>query len=93
MLASQKWRMTRMLQTVRAEVDTHGQVRLLEPLHLTQTSPAIVTLLNSENGASQPKRNALAMLEFLREHRLPASAQPTTDEIEAHVREARESWD
>lgn len=83
-----------MLQTVKAEVSIDGNVRLLEPLHITQTSPAIVTLLNSENGYAKPKKgNALAVLQFLRENRLPESALPTADEIEAQILEARESWD
>lgn len=82
-----------MLQTVRAEVSVDGKVRLLEPLRITQTSPAIVTLLSTENGTAQPKGNALAVLEFLKENRLPAESQPSTDEIEAQIREARESWD
>ena len=82
-----------MLQTVRAEVSADGQVHLLEPLHVTQTSPALVTLLSAENGTPAPKGNAAAVLQFLREHRLPATAQPPSDEIEAHVREAREAWD
>ena len=82
-----------MLQTARAEVSIDGTVHLLEPLHITQTSPAIVTLLNTENSDAQPKGNAMAMLEFLRANRLPAAAQPTAEEIEAHVQEARDSWD
>ena len=82
-----------MLQTVQAEVSIDGNVRLLEPLHITQTSPAIVTLLNTENGYTKPnKGNALAVLQFLQENRLPESALPTTDEIEAQILEARESW-
>ena len=82
-----------MLQTVRAEVSIDGQVHLLEPLHVTQTSPAIVTLLNTENGYAKPQKgNAQTMLQFLEENRLPESALPTTDEIEAQILEARESW-
>lgn len=45
-----------MLQTVKAEVRVDGTVRLLEPLHVTQTSPAIVTLLGTENGTIPPQR-------------------------------------
>lgn len=83
-----------MLQTVKAEVGIDGKVRLLEPLHVTQPSPAIVTLLNTEieNDATKPKGNALAILQFLHENRLPAGALPTVEEIEAQILEARESW-
>jgi len=83
-----------MLQTVRAEVSVDGSVRLLEPLHVTQTSPAIVTLLNSENGDAKSKKgNALAMLQFLEENQLPESFLPTAEEMEAQILEAREAWD
>ncbi|MBS1789433.1 MAG: hypothetical protein JST85_17035 [Acidobacteria bacterium] len=83
-----------MLQTVRAEVSVDGSVRLLEPLHVTETSPAIVTLLNPENGNAKPKKgNALAMLQFLEENQLPESFLPTAEEMEAQILEARESWD
>ncbi len=82
-----------MLQTVRAEVSIDGSVRLLEPLHVTQTSPAIVTLLSTANDTATPQGNALAVLQFLRENRLPESALPTAEEMEAQILEARESWD
>jgi hypothetical protein len=83
-----------MLQTVKAEVTVDGRVRLLEPLHVTQTSPAIVTLLNSENGYAKPKKgNALTMLQFLQENQLPESSLPTAEEMEAQILEARESWE
>ena len=82
-----------MLQTVKAEVDVDGTVRLLEPLHVTQTSPALVTLLDTQNGAASPRGNAADVLQFLRENRLPETARPDAAEIEAHIQEARASWD
>ncbi len=36
-----------MLQTVEAEIDEHGQIRLLEPLTVTHPSRALVTILPS----------------------------------------------
>lgn len=82
-----------MLQTVKAEVDVDGNVRLLEPLRVTQTSPALVTLLDTENDAARFKGNAAEVLQFLWENRLPEAARPDEAEIEAHIQEARESWD
>jgi hypothetical protein len=82
-----------MLQTARAEVSVDGTVRLLEPLHVTRTSSAIVTLLNTESDAAKPKGNALAVLQFLQENELPESALPTAEEMEAQILEARESWE
>lgn len=83
-----------MLQTVKAEVTVDGRVRLLEPLHVTQTSPAIVTLLNSENGYAKPQKgNVLTMLQFLQDNELPGTSLPTAEEMEAQISEARESWE
>jgi hypothetical protein len=77
-----------MLQTVKAEVTVDGKVRLLEPLHVTETSPAIVTLLNSENGYAKPKKgNVLTMLQFLQENQLPESSLPTAEEMEAQIKD------
>ena len=82
-----------MLQTVEAEIDVNGNVRLLEPLRVTQTGRALVTLLQETNGASHPKGNVPDVLKFLRENRLPKEARPSVEEIEAQITEARESWD
>jgi hypothetical protein len=82
-----------MLQTVRAEVDTNGNVRLLEPLNVTKTSPALVTLLDTENGSGILKGNVTEVLKFLRENRLPEEARPKVEEIEAQIMEMRESWE
>ncbi len=40
-----------MVQTLEAEIDTNGNVRLLEPVHLSRTSRALLTVLEEE-----PKR-------------------------------------
>jgi hypothetical protein len=80
-----------MLQTVRAEVDVDGNVRLLEPLNVTKTSPALVTLLDTENGSGSLKGNVIELLKFLRENRLPEEARPKVEEIEARITEMRES--
>jgi len=37
-----------MLQTVEVEIDVNGTVRWLEPVHLTQTTRALVTLLTDQ---------------------------------------------
>jgi hypothetical protein len=82
-----------MLQTVEAEVDIDGSVRLLEPLRVTKPSRALVTLLDPEHGSVSHKGNAAAVLTFLQESRLPDDARPSAEEIEAHILETRESWD
>jgi len=82
-----------MLRTVEAEVNIDGSVRLLEPLRVTKTSRALVTLLDTENVSASQKGNAAEVLKFLQENRLPAYARPRAEEIEAQITEARESWD
>ncbi len=60
-----------MLQTVRAEIDVDGNVRLLEPVRVERRTQALVTLLDEadervQERAETPKRgNVAAALEFL----------------------------
>lgn len=82
-----------MLTTVEAEVDINGNVRLLEPVEVKQTTWAIVTLLENSNGKKSEKPNVQKMLEFLQNNRLPKESRPSVEEIEAQITEARESWD
>ncbi len=82
-----------MRQTVEAEVDIDGSVRLLEPLRVTKTSRALVTLLDTENASASQKGNAAEVLKFLRENRLLENTRPSAEQIEAQIAEARESWD
>lgn len=78
-----------MLTTVNAEVEVGGNVRLLEPLDVSKTTKALVTLLE-ENGND---KNAKIALDFLRSNRLPESSRPSSEEIDAQIEEARNSWD
>ena len=82
-----------MLQTAEAEISVDGSVRLLEPLQVRKTSRALVVLLDKDNGVVRQRGNAAEVLKFLRENRLPESARPTADEIEAQIADARESWE
>ena len=82
-----------MLQTVEAEIDTDGTIRWLEPLPVTKPSRVLVTLLEETNGTAASRGNAAALLEFLRNHRLPESARLSAEEIEAQIEENRNSWD
>jgi len=72
-----------MLQTVEAEIDVSGNVRLLEPLRVSKKSRAIVTVLEETNGDTQEKGNSKQILEFLRNHHLPESSHRSAEEIEA----------
>lgn len=82
-----------MLQTVEAEIEINGVVRLLEPLRITKKTRAIVTLLEETSVEKKEEGNSKSILEFLQNNRLPESARQTIEEIEAQILEARESWD
>ncbi len=80
-----------MLQTVEAEVDVNGNVRLLEPIKVSRTTRAILTLLESTGSPIKDQGTATAVLEFLRSNRLPIEAKPSEEEIGAQIEEARSS--
>ncbi|MCU0240432.1 MAG: hypothetical protein MUC29_13410 [Pyrinomonadaceae bacterium] len=78
-----------MLTTVEAEIDVNGNVRLLEPLSLSKPSRAIVTILEESNGNGKHRENNI--LEFLQNNRLPDNARPSIEEIEAQIKENKDS--
>jgi hypothetical protein len=82
-----------MLKTVEAEMDVNGNIRTLEPLHVTKPTRALVTLLEPADAPAENRGNIAAALEFLRTHRLPESARPSVEEIEAQIEENRNSWE
>jgi hypothetical protein len=53
----------------------------------------LVTLLDTEHVSVGQNGNVADVLRFLQEHRLPDEARPSAEEIEAHILEARESWE
>lgn len=75
-----------MLQTVEAEIDVSGQIRLLEPLRVSKKSRAIITVLEESNGDTKERGNSKKILEFLCNNRLPDSARPGVKEIGAYFR-------
>lgn len=82
-----------MLITIEAEIDVGGNVRLLEPVEITKTTRAIVTLLKDNNGEKSEKGNAAKMLEFLKNNRFKNRQSYSDEEIEEQIREARDSWE
>jgi hypothetical protein len=82
-----------MLTTVEAEIDTSGNVRLLEPVEVKQTTRAIVTLLEDKNQEGAEQDNAQKMLEFLKSNRFKNRKKYSDEEIEAQIEEIRNSWD
>ncbi len=79
-----------MLTTVKAEIDVGGDIRLLEPVKVTKTTRAIVTLLEGGNGSQS---NAEKMSAFLQKPEFKNRKSYSAEEIEAQIREARESWE
>ncbi len=80
-----------MLTTVEAEIDVNGNVRLLEPLSLSKKSRAIVTILEEKNGESKGTGNKI--LELLRSPEFANRKSYSDEEIEAQIKENRDSWD
>ena len=75
-----------MLQTVKAEIDVNGNVRLLEPITIGKPTRALVTLLDEtveqtpEQADTQTRGNGAAALEFLQNHRLPEARGSSVEE-------------
>lgn len=85
-----------MLQTVEAIVDTQGKVRLLEEVHVSVPTRAILTLLESSSSVptGTPSRGtAEALLHFLRVNPLPDACRRPAEEIDKQIREERNAWD
>lgn len=81
-----------MLQTVEAEIDVNGEIRLLEPLRVEKKTRAIITLL--ENGSDpQIKPNTNRLLELLRNPEFVNRSSYSAAEIEAQIEENRNSWE
>lgn len=84
-----------MLQTVEAEIDVNGNVRLLEPLHITKPTRALLTLLEEVQPESSlppaitdPEERARVIGEIVRSMQanpIPANAPRFTRE-ELHER-------
>ena len=76
-----------MLQTVEATIDETGNVRLLEPLHLSSVRRALVTILDESHsipGETDPV--ASSETEYLSESALAADwNRPEEDEAWSHL--------
>jgi DTW domain-containing protein YfiP len=81
-----------MLQTVQAEVEVNGTVRLLEPLQLTKTTRAVVTLLEESTMPVDESGNATALLELLRSPAFANRQSYPAEEIEEQIEENQNAW-
>lgn len=82
-----------MIQTVEAEIDVNGNIRLLEPLRITRKMRAIVTVLEDSNGNQENKGNSKQLLELLKSPEFANRKSYSAEEIEAQIEEARNSWE
>jgi hypothetical protein len=82
-----------MLQTVWAEVDVDGNVRMLEPLRVTKPTRALLTLLEDTTAPPEEQDNAAELLELLRSPEFANRRSYPPEVIEAQIQENRNSWD
>lgn len=82
-----------MLQTVEAEIDADGNVRLLEPVRVEKRTRALVTLLDRPADQIAIEGNAAAILKLLRSPEFASRRSYSAEEIEAQIRENRDSWE
>jgi len=80
-----------MLQTVEAILEPSGEVRLLEPVHVSAPARALLTLL--ETPAPTERGNAAALLQRLRDNPLPPQFHRSGEEIDAQIRQERDAWE
>ncbi len=80
-----------MLQTVEAEIDVNGEIKLLESVRITKKARAIVTVMIDENGEAISKGNSIKILEMLRSREFANRNGHTAEQIKARIEEARNS--
>jgi hypothetical protein len=80
-----------MLQTIEAILDPSGEVRLLEPVHLSRPSRVLLTLL--ETPAEPERGSAAKLLQRLRDNPLPPECRRSMEEIDAQIDKERNAWE
>ncbi|MEQ1637800.1 MAG: hypothetical protein ABL903_14035 [Methylococcales bacterium] len=80
-----------MLQTVEAILEPSGEVRLLEPVHVSKPSRVLLTILGT---ATTPERGqAAALLLRLRNNPLPPECRRSAEEIDMQIEQERSAWE
>ena len=83
-----------MMQTVEAEIDIAGNIRLLEPVKLTKTSRAIVTILDEKVEVEETRKgDGHKLLELLKSPEFADRKSYSAEEIDAQIDEIRNSWE
>ena len=82
-----------MLNTVEAENDTNGTVRLLEPVEVKKTTRAIVTILDKTNDSKENVPDKNTIVELLNNPEFANRKSYPSEEMEARIEELRNSWE
>lgn len=84
-----------MLQTVEAMIEPDGSIRLLEKLHVTQSTKALLTLLETPSPAKESNLPAsgAAILEFLKDNSLRPENCRSVEDIRHAIEQERQAWD
>jgi hypothetical protein len=82
-----------MLQTVEAEIDVDGNVRVLEPLHVTKPTRALLTLLEDASAPAGNQGNVAELLKLLHSPEFANRRSYSPEEIEAQIEENRNAWE
>jgi hypothetical protein len=82
-----------MLQTVKAEIDVDGNVRVLEPLRVTKPTRALLTLLDDTIAPTEDQGNAAELIKLLGSPEFANRRSYPPEEIEAQIQENRNSWE
>lgn len=80
-----------MLRTIEAEITTDGTVILLEPIEVTVTTRALVTLM--ENGAASRKGNVAGLRQLVSTPAFKNRRSYPAEEIERQIEEERNAWE
>ena len=86
-----------MWQTVAAEIDITGNVKLLEKIRVDKPRRALLTILDEaevvESEVAATPGNTAALLEFINSPFFANRPSYPMAEIEAEIEEARNSWE
>lgn len=81
-----------MLQAIEAEISPDGRVTLLEPVHLSQSARAVVTILAPIGPDAAPLGSAAALLGVLDSADLDVVAPGDPQCMEREIAANRDAW-
>ena len=76
------------MRTVKATIDKHGNVTLLEPLSLDNKHQALVTILETSTESQE-----MSLLAFLNDLASAPVSQRNPSNIEADIQAERNAWE